>query len=320
MSELRHDITTGDWVIISPVRLKRPNGSETTRRAALPEHDPGCPFCAGNESKTPPEIMAYRESGAPCSKEWKIRVFPNAFPAIEAGHEVIVESRNHSVPFFLQGRAETEIVVRAYIERYSALAKDPRNKTICIFRNHGKNAGASIAHPHSQIIAAPVESPEILKRKRACAESLKKKGECVYCAIARGAKSSGLGVCENRDFIAFCPAAPKFPYEVWIAPKAHQSSLSEISRETEALFAEILRSALSKIYIALANPDFNIVIHSIPEKGERDFHWFAQIAPRISTIAGFEIGTGIYINPVPPEEAAEMLRNQMPVQKSGSFR
>lgn len=310
MTELVKDITTGDWVIFAPGRSNRPDRFDPGRlpEKVLPEHDPDCLFCSGNESLTPPETSAIRKSGAPNSSGWSLRVFPNAFPAIKDAHEIIVESPSHSVPFFLQGEAETENVVRAYIERFLEFAKDSRNKTICIFRNHGKNAGASLAHPHSQIIAAHVESPEIIKRRRIASDFLSKNGKCPMCTVLEESKSSGLGIYENDEFAAICPPASKYPYEIWIVPKNHQSSILEILQAGVRLFAGVLSVALSKMHAALENPDFNMVVHSVPGNGERDFHWFVQIVPRISEIAGFEIGTGIYINTVKPDDAAEKLR------------
>ena len=238
MGEIIKDTTTGDWVIISPARSKRPNGlhPRCAAKSELPEHDSNCPFCEGNESKTPQETMAYRKSGAPNSGGWDLRIFPNLFPVLEGKHEVIVESPNHSVPFFLQGSEKTENVLKAYVERFSELAKDPRNKTICIFRNQGKNAGASLIHPHSQIISAPVESMEIAKRRRAAAEFLAKNGKCPMCAIVEDSKSSGLSIYENRQFAAFCPPASKYPYETWIVPTVHQSSIMEVGPESMAIF------------------------------------------------------------------------------------
>lgn len=317
MGEYRLDITTGEWVVISTERGRRPHESAQKLKPQLPEYDAECPFCPGNESLTPPEIMAYRNSNG----GWRLRVIPNMFPAVSshpfqntgndlfpaysaAGvHEIIIESPNHARPFFLSDENETEYVVRAYLDRYRELEKDPANRMIFIFRNQGEMAGASIVHPHSQIIATRIVSEHMARRLSVAEGYQKSKGRCLYCDMIENEKASRRLI-ELGKFLVFCPFASRYPYETWIIPSFHQSSFGEIPDGDSKVLACALSRTLKRIHTALKDPDFNMIIHSFPH---HSFHWFIQIVPRLTIPAGFEIGSGIYINPAEPEEVAAHL-------------
>lgn len=329
MPDLRKDPIVDRWVIISTERGKRPQDYS----GVAPKNSGGfCPFCYGNEAKTPPEVYCLRpKDTSPDSPGWRVRVVPNKFPALKiegdldrvgeglfdkmngvGAHEVIIESPDHEKPLELLPVSGIEDCLRAYQQRMLDLKKDTRFRYILIFKNHGEAAGATLEHSHSQLIALPIV-PELISEEIAGARRhFNYKERCIFCdIIAQERGSAERVVLENDSFIALCPYAPRFPFETWILPKYHSSNFEMDANGHFGLAADILKQVLMRIKIALDSPPYNFALHSAPFQGDHGayFHWHIEVMPKLTKIAGFEQGTGFYINPVPPEEAAEILRS-----------
>ncbi|MDN5337549.1 MAG: UDPglucose--hexose-phosphate uridylyltransferase [Thermotogaceae bacterium] len=328
MPELRKDPVIKRWVIIATERAKRPKDFAQQEEEIKSTF---CPFDYGNEHLTPPEVLAFRpadtESNTP---GWWIRVVPNKFPALDpnsnlkrygqgmydamsgfGAHEVVIETPDHNTTLALLPTKQVEEIVWAYRHRYNELSKDPRVKYILIFRNHKKDAGASLAHPHSQIIATPIVPKRAHEELNGSKEYYEYKERCVFCDMIDQEKADDKRIVEeNDDFISFEPFAARFPFETWILPKAHQNNFSDITEEQVKEFAHILKNTLLRIYKALDNPPYNFMLHTSPTSndGKLYYHWHLEIVPRLTKVAGFEWGSGFYINPVPPEDAAKYLR------------
>jgi UDPglucose--hexose-1-phosphate uridylyltransferase len=332
MSFLRHDATTNDWVIFAPERARRPHAPERIPGSGASASAAGvCPFCPGNERLTPQEIYAIRD-GSPNSPGWKTRVVPNRFPAltIEAdhhrreegllfrtmggcgAHEVIIESPEHDRFLGHQPVEQVELLLRTLQLRFNDLMRDVRFQTIILFKNHGEGAGTSLSHPHWQLIAMPVV-PRLLRLKHAVAtDYFDQTGRCLYCALLEEELAAGDRiVAQNDHFAAFVPYAAHLPFETWILPKAHEASFGWLKAPLLRPLAEILKKMLSVLHAGLDNPHFNLTINTVP-RGDEDkeyFLWHIQILPRLTTPAGFELGSGMAINPMLPEEAAQALRD-----------
>ncbi len=329
MPELRKDPITGRWVIIATDRAKRP--TDFVRDKVEIRGTGFCPFCMGNESKTPPEISAYRSDGSQQNTPgWSLRVVPNKFPAlgIEGGlnrqgeglydkmngigaHEVIIETPDHRMTLANLPQRQVEDVLWAYKERMQDLKKDRRFKYILIFKNHGDAAGASLEHTHSQLIALPVVPKRVQEEVDGSRDYYSFKERCIFCDIIRQESEQGLRViAENSDFIALSPFAPRFPFELWITPKVHLASFEESSKTQFETLAAILKDMLMRLDKVLDLPAYNFVIHTSPiyEATNDYFHWHIEIMPKLTKMAGFEWGTGFYINPTPPEESARFMR------------
>ncbi|CAF0703507.1 galactose-1-phosphate uridylyltransferase [Candidatus Methylacidithermus pantelleriae] len=335
MSELRRDPIVGSrWVVFAPERRQRP---QQLPLPTWPLPSPS-PFVAGNERLTPPEIFAIRPAGsAPNSPGWKVRVVPNRFPALRVegelgrepvgfydrmngigAHEVIIETPDPSLELEEQTQEGVADVLRAFRARMADLRQDIRLRYVLIFKNVGALAGATIRHPHSQLIALPVV-PRAVREKLHYAElHWEAKERNIFEDVLRSEQKSGERmVMENSSFAAFCPYASRFPFEVWIMPKFAAPDFYTLDEHNLALFAEILRGVLRKLRRGLKQVHYNFVIHTAPFRDprsglwslvEQTFRWHMEILPRLSNVAGFEYGTGFYINPVFPEEAAEFLR------------
>ena len=328
MPELRQDPLTDTWVIIATERSKRPSDFASKKEG---KKDPGnCPFCLGNEHMTPPEILANRDSGIADSKGWSLRVVPNKFAALQiegnvgistvgvyekmqgvGAHEVIVETADHNK--FLNEETEGHIfeILKAWQDRFLDLEKDSRIKYTQLFKNHGSTAGASLAHPHSQLIATPMVPKNVLEEIEGMQRFYYKEGKCFFCESLDFEKKDRTRIVgENEYFVAFCPYAARFPFETWIVPQRHSEYFQHSTDEELRALASILKDTVSNLSEALDDPPYNLVVHSAPyhlEEGQR-YHWHIEILPRLTTVAGFEWGTGYYINPTPPESAAEYLR------------
>lgn len=334
MPELRQNPATRFWVVIAKERSRRPHNFIQVKPAMSTEsYLAACPFCEDNEHLTPPETLAYRRGGQANGPGWWVRTIPNKFAAfVSEGdlerqhdganffhrmdavghHEVIIESNKHNEHIFLMDDWHVQEVILAYLERYQMLHIDPRCKFIIIFKNHGLSAGTSLEHPHSQLVATPIVPTDIRIRFDRAAYYYDDTGKCVYCDIIREEKQSGERVILETDkFIAVHPFASQVPFETWIMPKEHSASFGLITMEDAKAFAVILKIVLKKQYIGLHDPDFNYIIHTAPVKDEHEdyFHWHLQIRPRLTTAAGFEMGTGIYINTAIPEETAQFMRS-----------
>jgi len=333
MPELRQNPATKEWVIIATERAKRPEDFPQTRQEeAAPEKSDKCPFCEGNENLTPKETLSYRAYGTkPDSPGWWIRIVPNKFAALVpqgktersqindffrymdgiGEHEVLIEHPKHNKNIAIMEQKQVEEIFLAYRERYIYLSNDPRFEMILIFKNHGAAAGTSVKHPHSQIIATPITPSHTRNRIEEAMRYFDDTGECVYCRmIKEEIESKKRIVLETDNFVAFEPFASRSPFETWILPKRHHASFCSISKDQSKELAYMAKHTLGKIYTSLKDPDYNYVINSAPvhEKGIEYYHWHMQILPRITAVAGFELGSGIYINTVIPEAAAKFLR------------
>jgi UDPglucose--hexose-1-phosphate uridylyltransferase len=328
LPELRKDPITGRWVIIATDRAKRP--TDFIRQPVPPARPGICPFDYGNEHKTPPEILAYRNSGSRDEPGWRVRVVPNKFPVLGiegdlnrqgegmydkmngiGAHEVIIETPQHAMTLGDMPEHQIEEVLWAFKDRVNDLKKDSRFRYIILFKNHGEAAGASLEHPHSQLIALPV----IPKRVRELMDGAKlfyeMKERCIFCDIIRQEGTAGIRlVTETERFTALEPYAPRFPFETWILPKRHASHYEDSDAPTLKDLAWVLRSTMRKIEKVLEQPAYNFIIHSAPvqEVSLPHYHWHLEIIPKLTKVAGFEWGTGFYINPTPPEESARFLR------------
>jgi UDPglucose--hexose-1-phosphate uridylyltransferase len=329
MPELRRDPVTGRWVIIAPERRRRPDDFRVDRLAGLGrEH---CPFCAGHEDLTPPEICAYRPNGsARDTAGWDLRVVPNKFPAlkVEGGldregdgiydrmngigaHEVIIETPDHDRRLATMSEVEIERILHAYRDRILDLKQDRRLRYILVFKNHGAAAGATLEHAHSQLIALPVVPDFVREEIDGARQHFASKERCVFCDMLRQDLVDGRRIVqENADIVAIAPYASRLPFETWLLPRRHGARFEEAGRPEIEGLARLLKAVLRRIDRALESPPYNLIVHSAPfsEDTSDCFHWHVELMPKLTRVAGFEWGTGFYINPTPPEEAAKVLR------------
>ncbi len=331
MPEFRLNPATGEWVIVAGERRGRPKEqSRPKQRKRLPSRVEGCPFCPGNEAQTPPAVL---ERADPVGNgPWAVRVFPNRFPALEPTpssegksqgplftavrgegvHEVVVETPVHNRLPAARSTEEMQLIVRAYQERYLALMARPSTQYVLVFKNQGEGAGTSIEHPHSQIIATPVVPDAVWRSGEIAREHHRRTGRCLYCQMAEEEMRIGSRVVWQDDrFVVFHPFAAARPAETWIVPLEHEATFGRADDGTLGGFASVLARTLRQLSDGFGDPDFNYAIHSAP-RGEEDrpyWHWHLQLMPRISKAAGFELGSGIYINVAPPEATAEIMRS-----------
>jgi len=330
MPELRKDPIVGRWVIIAIERAKRPHDFNHQEQSLVEE--PGnCPFCEGNEAKTPPEIVAYRDrAGKPNGPGWRVRVVANKFPAlqIEGGlnkrgegmydmmagvgaHEVIIESPHHHLSMAALSEENIREVLYVYRDRLVDLKKDDRLVHGLLFKNVGPAAGASLEHTHSQLIVTPTVPITVWEEMTGALDFFNYRGRCIYCDMIRQEQETESRiVLDTPHFTAFCPYASRFPFETWILPKAHSSHYENTPKPGLDDLGGTLRTVLNKLEQALKNPPYNYIIHtaSFDHQELPHYHWHIEIIPRLTKVAGFEWGSGFYINPVPPEDAARFLR------------
>ncbi len=330
MPELRKDPVTGRWVIISTGRRKRPNDFRVERAVAIGREC--CPFCPGHEDLTPPEVLAYRLNGAAANGPgWDVRVVPNKFPALEVeggldregegmfdrmngigAHEVIIETPAHDRTFATMSEAEIVRVLWAFRERVQDLKQDRRLQYILIFKNHGAPAGATIEHTHSQLIALPIVPDFVREELEGAKRHFKAKERCVFCDIIRQELADGRRVVlENADIVAVAPYAPRLPFETWLVPRRHGARFEEAPRHEYESLSRLLKALLMRVDRALESPAYNLIVHTAPfaEEGDDMYHWHVELMPKLTRTAGFEWGTGFYINPTSPEEATRVLRD-----------
>ncbi len=327
MPELRQNFITRDWVIIATERAKRPDqfGHNSKPEIDVPDFEATCPFCPGNEAMAAHERFSYRENGI-----WQLRVVPNKFPALaETGeslrkikgiftsmngigiHDVVIEHQRHNATLTDISQEELLRIFKAYVERYKQIKEDPRIESILIFRNHGKSAGTSLIHPHSQIVALPVVPHQIRDRMDTAMRYFDTHGECIFCKTMQEELASGARILlETPHFVSFIPYAALSPFHIWIFPKRHESSFDNISQEELVDLGINLQTVLKKLKKGLQNPDYNITIRPIPthDRNSEYYHWYLAIVPRLTVAAGFELGSGMYISPAIPEESAKYLR------------
>lgn len=328
MSEIREDIVTGNRVIIAIERGKRPHDFSRKREEKTGKK---CPFCYGNEGETPPEVAAWRSEDniEPDTPGWDIRVVPNKFAAVKPEEkltensqgiynffsgkgfaEVVIESPEHNSTLGEHSREHVIKLIKIIQERYLEHAKDKDIKYVQVFKNYGSVAGASLEHPHWQIISTPlipyIQSQELKGAKKHFQEN----GECVYCQMIKEEKGQDKRIVdENEYFIAFCPYASRYPFETWILPKDHDSMFSKIDGIVLEKLTEIIQNIVRNLERNIDYPPYNLILHTRPVTGKDydHYHWHIEILPRLTITAGFELGTGYFINPTPPELAAEEL-------------
>ncbi len=329
--QIRLNKATGEWVIYAPSRRKRPQDFQQASqdKPELINHHKSCPFCDGNEMEKEPILL---EIINPDHSHWQTRVVANKFPALTTlespertlngiymimpgygCHEVVIESPEHQQTLATMPVTEVEIVIETYHQRYLKLMEDPQTMMVIIFRNHGKGAGASLRHPHSQIIATGIVPSHRRWQETEAQRYFDHWGRCVYCDILAFEKQEKKRIIEENDlFVAFIPFAAEVPCEIMIIPKQHQADFGSISEAEKTAFTQILHDVLGRLYHKLNNPDYNYVINTAAryKADEPQLHWYCQIQPRLTTPAGFEMGSGIRINPSIPEVDAAFLRDK----------
>lgn len=336
---LRYDAVTGDWIIFAPTRAERPQ----TSRAPSKRGDGGdsevdgsngspfsaeCPFCPGNEEQTTTELLRL---SADDSDEWRVRVVSNKFPALEVAtspsqagagssfrqmggygaHEVVIESPHHSRLLAEQPIEQIEKLLRALQQRYIELARDPKICAVVIYKNHGRASGTSLAHPHWQIIATPVVPPLLATKYRVAKSHFDESGKQLLASLLQDELAEGVRVlAQNEAFVALLPYASHWAYQVRILPRDACASFGAATADHLTQLAPILQQSLARLHAVLDNPDLNLTFVSAPTdcEGAACFRWHVDILPRLNTAAGFELASGMAINPVLPEPAALALR------------
>ncbi len=339
MSELRHDPVQKRWVIIAAERVMRPHDfpkpTLETRQVRT------CPFCWGNEDKTPPEIFSIRpDNSAPNTPGWNLRVIPNKFPALKVegainrmglglydkmdgigAHEVIIETPDHNAHLGEMPKEHVVNIFKVFRDRIADLHKDQRLRYVLIFKNYGEPAGASLAHPHTQLIATPITPRTVAAELESARDHYLAKERCLFCDIINQEVALKERIVLSTDkYIAICPYASRFPFEIWLLPRQHLYDFSLLNDEDISSLTDAMQVILHRLRVSLDDPPYNFVLHTspnynVPRPGRPnywqtlpyDWHWHFEIIPRLTKVAGFEWGTGFYINPTPPEVAAEFL-------------
>jgi UDPglucose--hexose-1-phosphate uridylyltransferase len=323
MPEIRKDPVFGRWVIIASERGLRPN---EYKGEATPENPYNCPFCPGHEDATPPSIYALPGGNG---KDWRLRVVLNKYPALIArgrgetvadgmydrmdgigSHEVVIETPLHNLQLEEMPVSGIADIFNTLVFRVNEIKKDPLIKYVMIFKNFGRNAGASLAHPHSQIIAMPMAPIRVAQEISGALAYRVENGDCVFCDIVRQETEYRERVVgENANFLAITPYASRFSFEIWILPKKHESHFERMAPGLASDLAVIVKSAIAKLHISMEDLSYNLIVHTMPvrEPSVEHYHWHIEIMPKLSQVAGFEWGTGFYINSVSPEDAAKIL-------------
>ncbi|MCL7487635.1 MAG: galactose-1-phosphate uridylyltransferase [Desulfobulbaceae bacterium] len=333
MPELRKDPVLGRWIIISKERSKRPTDFIVEEPRVI--EGGFCPLCPGNEKTTPNEVLVFGREPIlpPNSAGWKLRVVPNKFPALViegdlekqaeglydrmngiGAHEVIIESPNHEDRFSFLSQEQMLFVFRAFRNRILDLAHDKRFQYVMVFKNYGRPAGASLEHPHSQLVALPILPRMVISELDGALSYYKYKDRCIFCDIIRQEIQQDVRlVCQNSHFVTLSPFAPRSPFEMWIMPKEHSSSYTEQSEQSLAALVDIFSESLQRLDACIPNVPYNFVLHTQPLRSQPldHFHWHFEIVPKLTSIAGFEWGSGFYINPMPPEDTCTYLKEAM---------
>jgi UDPglucose--hexose-1-phosphate uridylyltransferase len=337
-NELRKDYLLDRWVVIATERSRRPTDFAKPKKSPATVSD--CPLCPGNEHMTPPAVLLYLKSNGEIVKDrdengfrhknWLIRCIPNLYPAFAppkeqadqpqimksdnfgfaiGHHEVLVESPRHDEDPAAAELPQLEHVINAYVDRLRDLSAKPYVRYVSIFRNHGLEAGASLSHAHSQIIATPFV-PTIVEKEVAASKSFWNEHEkCVFCDIMERESKTPRLVLDNARFMVLAPYASVHPMEFWILPKKHDANLLSLTRTEKQAFAETLKASLKGLKDLVNDPSYNYGFHLSANKGAEDcYHWHLEVYPRLAIWAGFEKSTGMYINTVTPETAAAELR------------
>lgn len=329
MPELRQNMATKEWVIIATERAKRPDEFIGSHQRPLTEsqvvHDSACPFCPGNEE------LDLEVERLPAVDPWETRVINNKFPALSREgnllrtfdgvhrfisgvgyHEIVVEHPRHNTTLALMTPPEILQVLKTFYNRGWSIRQDFRIEQIIYFKNHGDQAGASLKHPHSQIIGLPVVPGDIRHRIEEARRYFDDYGACVYCAMLQDElKQQERLVSVNDYFAAFILYAAPSPFSTWIVPYQHSVNFLYSQQDELMALAQILHDVLRRLYLGLRDPSYNLIIRTAPTKEiSNDYlHWYITIVPRLSQAAGFELGSGMFINPALPEESAAFLRD-----------
>lgn len=330
MQQFRRDPILGRWIIVQADKAISPS-DYFDQSVGAKQIGKFCPFCVGNEDKNPPDIFTDRTPQSGANSAWNLRVIANKFPALRiegdldrqgigiydqmngvGAHEVIIETPDHLKDIADLSDEEVAKIIFSYKQRCLELKQDNRFEYILIFKNHGQSAGASLEHAHSQLIALPIVPKKVKEALRGAEKYYEFKQRCVYCDIIdQELKAQERMICENENFAAFCPFAACTPFEIWIIPKKHCCHFELISEDMVYEFSAILRDVLWRLKKILTDPPFNFIINTAPIQHEQElgfYHWHMQILPKLTRVAGFEWGTGFYINPSPPEQTAKLLR------------
>lgn len=327
MTELRQNAITREWVIIAADRSRRPDdfSHKVVHLEPRPSYRQDCPFCMGNEDMTGPEV--YRLCN---DLGWRVRAVLNKYPALSPEgdrirsnhnlfrsvsgvgfHEVLIEHPRHDLTIALLPVEDIANIFRVYRQRYSTLRLEPHIASILIFKNHGASAGTSLEHPHSQLAALPIVPYEMRLRTQEAIRYFDDTGECLVCRTLADELAAGDRIIfESESFVSFIPYAALSPFHTWIFPRQHYSSFDDITDAEILDLSRVLKTTLAKLYYGLGDPAYNYVIRSSPTAEQRTehFHWYLSIIPRVSLTAGFELGSGMYINTSSPEESAQILR------------
>jgi UDPglucose--hexose-1-phosphate uridylyltransferase len=341
-NEIRKDYLLNRWVVIAKDRGKRPTDFLTQETG---KKENTCPFCAGNENMTPPAVLLYLKSNGKVrkeqnhngfrSKDWLVRVIPNAYPAFAppknetesikkntvltkavGHHEVFVESPCHDEHPGVARLSQLKHVINAYLDRLTILSERTYVKHVAIFRNHGRKAGASLSHAHSQMITTPF-IPQIPKEElEASKHYWTKNGECLLCNVLKKEAKGPRFIWDNNSFLVFAPWASVNPLEFWVLPKRHQSNMAYISQNEITDLAETMRVCLGGLRALLNDPPYNFGFHTLLSKDAKDsYHWHLEVYPQLTVWAGFENSTGVFINTIAPEDAASELRSATQKEK-----
>jgi UDPglucose--hexose-1-phosphate uridylyltransferase len=327
--ELRSDKLTDTWVILAEERSARPREYRLRTGPRAPEQP--CPFCPGQEAQTPPEVFALRDAGPADSPGWRVRVVPNKFPAlgpmgtpVELGHalrrmdgvgahEVVVDAPEHAQPMRARSEAQWADLALALQHRLAALARDPRLGYAYAFKNQGPASGASLAHPHSQVLGLPVVPERVRREVHALADHFRLSQRClVEDIVAEELETKARVIDEDERFVAFCPFASRFPYEMLVAPRAHVPRYEDAAPEDVAAFGRMLGRCLARLEGVLQGgplESYHFGLHTAPAQGKPErYHWHCEVAPSLGFYSGFEKGTGMFLNHLGPERCAERLR------------
>lgn len=326
MSELRQNLATKEWYLIATERAKRPHDFKQIKwdREDV-EYSENCPFCQGNEHMTPNASLEITENG-----KWLVRAIPNKFSALSPRgdvkrhvrgiyrkmngvgfHEVIIESPIHNDFYTKMSVDHIQKILTAYLDRFNEAMKDERIESVIIFKNYGSSAGSSLTHPHAQIIAAPIVPTPMRNILEAAKRYYDDMGRCAYCVMMEEElKEQERIVLESKHFVVFCPYASGDPFETWIVPKRHNPSFSNVSKEELDDLAGVFKNLFHRYYDGLGDPDFNYIVKTPPrdESNDRSYHWYIQVLPKLTKLAGFELGTGMLINVTLPADNARFLR------------
>jgi UDPglucose--hexose-1-phosphate uridylyltransferase len=339
-NELRKDYLLDRWVVIATERSRRPIDFVKPKLEAAKTAT--CPLCPGNENMTPPAVMLYQKeengeikrSQDPLTGErtrnWLVRVIPNLYPAFSppkqpediarivkreflldaiGHHEVIIESPNHDEDPADAELPQLELVIKVYIDRVRELNTKPYVKNVSIFRNHGLEAGASLSHAHSQIIATPTVPTTIREEQKASQAFYDDHDKCIFCDIIEGEAKGPRLVSDEEDFVVLAPYASINPMEFWIFPKKHAANILNLTANEVSEFAKTLKTTLKALKTLVNDPPYNYGFHlALNPEAQDSYHWHLEVYPKLATWAGFEKSTGTYINTVTPETAAESLR------------